>query len=199
MSDEVKTVDESTQEEETVEQTVTREQFEELQRQLEETRKAQSGSDRTVKELQDRLKQKEQEVEETKKTSQEKLQEEISKIKADLEAEREAKHRAELRGYANELLSEAGMKTKLIDRFIGQDLEETEANIKLFIDEEKERRAKDFSEYARKNGRTIQDSNEDGGLLTKEQIAERMKVPGWYEKNKDLVRRSEQYLAGGNK
>ena len=85
-------------------QTVTAEQFEEIKRQLEETRKAQSGSDRTVAELRKALEQKEQEASNEKKTVQQQAEERIAEIEKKLQQAERDRFTATQKGLAQQLL-----------------------------------------------------------------------------------------------
>ena len=175
-------------------ETVTAEQFQEMQDRYEQILKAQSGSDKKVKELMDELKQEREDKEKNKKTSEQRLIELEQKWR---EAER-ATERAEMKNYANQLLSAENIKTKFIDKLLGSTKEETEENVKDFIEEQKALKASVADEFARLHGRKVTDSSGEGGLLTKEQIQERIKSdPSWYTKNKDLVEKSIKDLAGG--
>lgn len=146
------------------EQTVTREQFAELQRQLEETRKAQSGSDRTVAELRKALEQKEQEAANAEKTAQQKAEERIAEIEKKLQAAEAEKERATQRGVAQQLLSDEGIKApKFLDRLIGKDGEETEAMVKEYIETVKQTKLSAADEFAKKNGRKITETDKSGG------------------------------------
>ena len=158
------------------EQTVTAEQFAELQRQLEETRKAQSGSDRRVKELMEQLKQKEQEATEAEQTAEEKLSERIAEMERKVqEAERE-KATATQRSLATQMLSDEGLKApSFLNRIIGESDDETEAAVKEYIETIKASKLSAADEFARKNGRRVTetDKSKGGGTLedyTDEQI-----------------------------
>jgi DNA repair exonuclease SbcCD ATPase subunit len=175
MSDEQTTQAETTEEQEVEEpQTITREQFEALQKQLEETRSAQSGSDRRVQELTELLKQREQEAAEEKKTAEEKMTERMATIEKELEAEKRDKQVALQRSVAVELLSEAGLKPpKYLDRLIGEDAEATEELIKDYIADKQAAVLQGKDEVAKKHGRVVTktDPSGYGGMTYKEMAA----------------------------
>jgi septal ring factor EnvC (AmiA/AmiB activator) len=152
------------------EQAVTAEQLAEVKRQLEETRKAQSGSDKRVKELQEMLKQKEREAEEAEKSAEQKAEERIAEIEKKLQqAEREKQH-ATQRGLAQQLLSDEGIKApSFLDRLIGESDEETEAAVKEYIESIKQTKLSAADEFAKKNGRKVE-GGKSGGPTTYEDL-----------------------------
>jgi len=159
MAEEKANPDEGTGEQE--KQTVTAEQFEELQRQLEETRKAQSGSDRTVAELRKKLEEKEREAESAGKSAEEKAAERIAEIEKKLaDAERD-RLKATQESLAVRLLSDAGVtKTpKIFSRLVGESEDETKALIQEYLEDIQELRAAGTLEEAKKNGMKPRDSN----------------------------------------
>jgi hypothetical protein len=148
-------------------QTVTAEQFEEIKRQLEETRKAQSGSDRTVAELRKALEQKEQEASNEKKTVQQQAEERIAEIEKKLQQAERDRFTATQKGLAQQLLSEKGIKApSFIDRLIGDDSEATEAAIKEYIESIEETKLSAADKFARENGRKVTDTGKDSGVGT---------------------------------
>lgn len=170
------TTEEQGESQETQGQTVTAEQFAEIQRQLEETRKAQSGSDRRVKELMEQLKQKEQEAENAEKSAEEKLSERIAEMEKKLQQAEQEKALATQRALAQQLLSDEGLKApSFLNRLIGGDDEETEAAVKEYIETVKESKLSAADEFARKHGRKVTETEKSkgGGTLedyTDEQI-----------------------------
>lgn len=172
MADENLNPEEKTGEE--TEQTVTYEQFVELQKRLDETKSAQSGSDRRVQELTELLKQREQAAAEEKKTSEEKMAERMAEIESQLQNERRDKQLALQRGVAVELLSEVGLKPpKYLDRLIGEDAETTEALIKEYIADKQAAVLQGKDEVAKKHGRVVTktDPTGYGGMTYKEMSA----------------------------
>lgn len=144
-------------------QTISAEEFATLQKQLEETRKAQSGSDRTVQELKELLKQREQEAEEQKKSAEEKMAERIEALESRAKSAEREKQIALQRSVAVEMLSEVGLKApKYLDRLIGQDAEETEALIKEYIADKQATKLEGKDEVAKKHGRTVTKTEEQG-------------------------------------
>lgn len=175
---------ERTEEQKEEKQTVTAEQFAELQKQLEETRKAQSGSDRRVKELTDMLKQKEQEASEAEKTAEQKFAERIAALEAKAKESDRAAQRAQQRSVAIGLLSQEGLKAPgFLDRLIGENEEETQTLIKDYIDTLKGQKLSAAEEFARQNGRTVTDPDKGGygGMSYKQLVqlpeAEFNKIP----------------------
>lgn len=155
-------------------QAVTIEQLDELKKQLEETRKAQSGSDRTVQELRKALEQKEREMQDSEKTWQQKLEEQIGDISSKLQAAEKDKALATQRSAAIELLSAEGLKApKFLDRLIGDDPEATEALVLEYIEDKKSARLEGRGEFAKENGRkpTSADSSGFGGMTYKEMVS----------------------------
>jgi len=166
------------------EQTVTYEQFVKLQKQLEETKSAQSGSDRRVQELTELLKQREQAAAADKKTAEEKMAERMAEIENQLQAERRDKQLALQRSVAVELLSEVGLKPpKYLDRLIGEDAETTESLIKDYIADKQAAVLQGKDEVAKSHGRTVTKTDKTGygGMTYKEMAslsqAEFSKIP----------------------
>ena len=166
------------------EQTVTYEQFIQLQKKLDETKSAQSGSDRRVQELTELLKQREQAAENDKKSADEKSAERMAAIEQKLaDAEREKKL-AMQRSVAMELLSEVGLKApKFLDRLIGEDAETTQALVKDYIEDKQASVLQGKDEVARAHGRTVTKTDPTGyGGMTYQQMqalpdAEFNKIP----------------------
>ena len=166
------------------EQTVTYEQFIQLQKKLDETKSAQSGSDRRVQELTELLKQREQAAENDKKSADEKSAERMAAIEQKLaDAEREKKL-AMQRSVAMELLSEVGLKSpKFLDRLIGEDAETTKALVKEYIEDKQASVLQGKDEVARAHGRTVTKTDPTGyGGMTYQQMqalpdAEFSKIP----------------------
>ena len=166
------------------EQTVTYEQFIQLQKKLDETKSAQSGSDRRVQELTELLKQREQAAENDKKSADEKSAERMAAIEQKLaDAEREKKL-AMQRSVAMELLSEVGLKApKFLDRLIGEDAETTKALVKEYIEDKQASVLQGKDEVARAHGRTVTKTDPTGyGGMTYQQMqalpdAEFNKIP----------------------
>jgi hypothetical protein len=150
--------DESTEDQEV--KTVTIEQFEELNAQLAESKKmfddlkkAQSGADSKVTELQKLLKQKEEEG----KSEEEKYADRLKSIEDELQATKAEKQNAILKGLAIQLLGEQNLKApKYLDRLIGKDAEETEVLITDYIEEKLADKLIIADEFARNNGRKVQ-------------------------------------------
>jgi hypothetical protein len=151
MSDQEQTVTAET--EGTEDQAETRDQLEEMRKQLEAITKAQSGSDKKVSELTEKLKTAEAEKETTVKTAEERIAA-LEKETADAKAKARA---ADLRSFARNLLDEAEMKPpRYLSRLIGNDEEETEQLISEWIEEEKERGAERNREHDAANGRRVE-------------------------------------------
>ena len=173
-----------TEGQEAEEQTVTYEQFVQLQKKLDETKSAQSGSDRRVQELTELLKQREQAAENDKKSADEKSAERMAAIEQKLaDAEREKKL-AMQRSVAMELLSEVGLKSpKFLDRLIGEDAETTQALVKDYIEDKQASVLQGKDEVARAHGRTVTKTDPTGyGGMTYQQMqalpdAEFNKIP----------------------
>jgi hypothetical protein len=147
-------------------ETVTIEQFQALNTQLEESRamfekikEAQSGSDKKVTELQQLLRQKQEEAAEANKTAEEKFADRMAAIESELERTKTEKQQAILKGLAVQLLGDKGIKApKFLNRLIGQDAEETEALINDYIEERLEVELSVADKFAKDNGRKIQKS-----------------------------------------
>ena len=140
-------------------QTVTREQFEDLQKKFESVLAAQSGSDKKVAELQKALNDERAEKEKAKKTEAERLAELEQKWQA---AEQQAT-RERLKGVARDLLTEAGIKTnaKLLERLVGADAEETQDFVKTYIEDVETNRAELAKKFDRQNGRKVAGSEDE--------------------------------------
>jgi len=139
-------------------QTVTAEQFAELQKRLEAITAMQSGSDKKVAELTKALTEERKAKESSAKTAEERI---VELEKARSESEAKAR-RAELRTYARGLLDEAGIKPpKIFDRLIGNDETETESWVKAFIADEQERTAERNKAFDRDHGRTVSGPTKD--------------------------------------
>lgn len=135
-------------------QTVTIEQFEELKALLEATKSAQSGSDKTVKQLQDLLKQKEAEKEAAVKTESER----IEAIEKELRTSKEREEKAIQEKIALRLLADEGLKAPgFLSRLIGKDETETQANINEYIEDHKNAGLETADKIAKKSGRKVVD------------------------------------------
>lgn len=158
MSDEVVQTIEAETKTEDAAQTVTAEQFAELQRKLEATVSAQSGSDKRVRELTKALNEARAEKEAVVKTETERLAELEKKWQA---AEQDASHQR-LKAFARGLLDEASIKPpRYFDRLIGDDEEETKKWVLDFVEDEKARTADRNKEFDRANGRTVSGPEKD--------------------------------------
>jgi hypothetical protein len=147
---------EGTEEQTEEKQTVTAEQFAELQKQLEETRRAQSGSDRTVAELKKLLEQERAEKENASKTAEEKFAERIAALEAQTKQAEQKARMASLRSKATDLLTEAGLKAPaFLDRLIGDDDEATEELVKAYIEDKQETLTEGRKSFAKENGRRV--------------------------------------------
>jgi len=162
--------------EEQIVQTVTMEQFEELNTQLAESKKlfddlkkAQSGSDNKVTELQKLLRQKEEDG----KTEEQRFADRVKSIEDELEATKTEKQAAVLKGLAIQLLSEKKIKApKYLDRLIGKDAEETEDLIMGYIEERLALELSVADEFAKNNGRTVQRNKSKGDMKTLEDYSD---------------------------
>ena len=162
MSDEKDIQDESTEDQKEEKQAVTIEQLEKLQAQLEETKKAQSGSDRTVKELQDKLKQRELDAADDKKTAAEKFADRLATLEKDKLQAEEDKLKANQKSLAMGLLNDKGIKAPAyLNRLLGKDDEETEAKIEEYIKEKLEDQLAIADQFARNNGRKVNKGKTD--------------------------------------
>lgn len=158
MSDETNPAVETEEVQEEV-QTVTAEQFEDLKKQLEETKRAQSGSDRTVAELRKQLEQAERAKSEAEKSAEEKMAERLASIEKKLEQAETDKARLSQRSAAIERLTNEGLKApKYLDRLIGRDDEETQELIDAYIEEKKADALNANAEYAKTHGRKVYDT-----------------------------------------
>ena len=174
MAEEIDNQDEGTEDQEI--QTVTMEQFEELNTQLAESRrlfddlkKTQSGSDKTVTELQKQLKQKEEDG----KTEEQKFADRVASIETELEATKAEKQAAVLKGLAIQLLSVKKVKAPAyLDRLIGKDAEETETLIMGYIEERLALELSVADEFAKNNGRTVQRNKGKGDFKTIEEYSD---------------------------
>ena len=162
-------LEETTEEQEEV-QTVTMEQFEELNTQLaaskkmfDDLKKAQSGSDNKVTELQKLLRQKEEDG----KSEEQKFADRVKTIEDELKTAKDEKQAAVLKGLAIQLLSEKKIKApKYLDRLIGKDAEETEELIMGYIEERLALELSVADEFAKSNGRTVQRNKGKGDFKT---------------------------------
>jgi len=134
-------------------QTVSAEQFAELQKQFEQVKAAQSGETKKVAELTKALEEARAEKEKALKSDSDRLAELEQKWKA---AE-EAANKERLKGTARELLTEAGIKanTRLLERLVGADADETAELVKAYIDDVEANRADIAKKFDRENGRTV--------------------------------------------
>jgi hypothetical protein len=147
-------------------QTVTAEQFGALQKQLEESqkmfedlKKAQSGSDKTVTELQKLLKQKEQERANEKLTIEERNAKELAELRAAIEQERSEKLYIANESLAKQMLIDADIKVpRTISRLIGKTEEETLKYVEDYIADWQDREAEKKDIYAKKGGRKVVDT-----------------------------------------
>ena len=157
-------------------QTVTIEQFEELktqyaesQKMFESLKKSQSGADSKVSELQKLLKQKEEEG----KSEEQKFSDRLASVETELNNTKAEKQAAILKGVAIQLLGDKGIKApKYLDRLIGKDAEETEANITEYIEERLSLELSIADEFAKNNGRTVQKPKGKGDLKTIEEYSD---------------------------
>lgn len=139
-------------------QTVTAEQFAELQKRLESITAAQSGSDRKVAELTKALTEAKAAKEHTAKSADDRIAE-LEQARAESEAKA---RRADLRTFARGLLDEAGIKPpKFFDRLIGNDEEDTKSWVEAFLSEEKDRTAERNREFDRDHGRVVDGPKRD--------------------------------------
>ena len=171
MSDAI--VEEKTQE---PKETVTIEQFQKLQKQLEDTVKAQSGSDKRVTELTRLLAEKEKEVSEKEKTAEQKFAERIEALERENQEAKRATAREQQRSRAISMLSEKGLKApKFLDRLIGETADETQEFIADYIETLDFTKQQTNEEFAKKHGRKVVDTKapDDGSVYdyTDEQIA----------------------------
>ena len=147
-------------------QTVTAEQFAALQKQyeasqkmFEDLKKAQSGSDKTVTELQKLLAQKEKERENEKLTNEEKNAKAIAELQAAIEQERSEKLYAVNKSLATQMLIDADLKVpRLLDRLIGKTEEETLKFVNDYIEDRQDDIATEKDIYAKNNGRKVVDT-----------------------------------------
>jgi hypothetical protein len=135
-------------------QTVTREQFEELKKQLDAITKAQSGSDRKVSELTAELEKARAEKDNTSKTAEERiaaLEKETTEAKA-------AANRERLKGVAREMLIEAKVKAsgRNLERLVGTTLDETVELVKVYIEDAEAIRTEANRAHDREHGRSVQ-------------------------------------------
>lgn len=164
MAEDTATQGESTEEQTQQEaQTVSAEQFAELQKQLEETRKAQSGSDRRVQELTQMLEQREQKAEEEKKSLEEKNAERMAQLEEKFQNSEREKQMAFQRSIAMEMLGEVGLKSpQYLDRLIGDDEAQTRELIQSYIDDKQAAKFEGKEEVAKKHGRTVTKTDPSG-------------------------------------
>lgn len=175
MADEIiDSLDESTEDQEV--QAVTLEQFEALNTQLAESKKmfddlkkAQSGADSKVTELQKLLKLKDEEG----KTEEQKFADRVKSIEDELQATKAEKQAAVLKGLAIQLLSDNKVSApKYLDRLIGKDKEETNALIMDYIEERLALKLSVADEFAKTNGRTVQRTKGKGDFKTIEEYSD---------------------------
>jgi len=162
MADEKETQGESTEGLESKVETVSIEQFQELQRQFAETKKAQSGSDKTVTELKKLLLEREKEADEASKTSEEKFAERIKALEVDKEQAIAEKLKADQRSLAIQLLNDKGIKAPgYLNRLLGKDAEETEALITEYMEERLSVELSVADKFAKDNGRKVNKGKTD--------------------------------------
>lgn len=157
-------------------QTVTREQFDALNTQLtesnkmfEDLKKAQSGADSKVTELQKLLTQTKKEAEESGKTEKQKFADRVEALENRNTETEVREQKAILKGLAIQLLSDKKISApKYLDRLIGKDAEETEANIMEYIEERLALELSVADEFAKNNGRTVQKAKGKGDMKTLE-------------------------------
>jgi len=149
-------------------QTVTAEQFAELQLKNEETlklveslKKSQSGSDATVTKLQKLLEQKDKERENEKKTADQINADKLQEITNRLNDAETAKMYALNKGLATQMLIDADLRVpRTLDRLIGKDEEETKAIITAYIEDRQDDHATEKDLEAKKYGRQIVDTTQ---------------------------------------
>lgn len=143
-------------------QTVTIEQFAELQKKLEAVTAAQSGSDKKVLELTKALETERADKSKTEKTSEER----IAALEAETSAAKKEAARERLKGAAREALSEAKVPANatILERLIGDDAEQTKALVDAYIETVKEITAEVNKAHDRAHGRTVDGSKKTRGL-----------------------------------
>lgn len=147
---------------------VTLEQFDALNKQLEESKKmfedlkkAQSGSDKTVTQLQKLLEQKEKESQNERKTLEQRTADELAEMKAELAKERAEKIFVNNKSMATQMLIDADLRVpRTLDRLIGKDEEETKANIQAYIEDRQDDNASQKDKEAKRYGRKITDTTQ---------------------------------------
>lgn len=150
---------ENTEEQEA--QTVTIEQFEEMNKKYEDLIKIQSGSDKAVTELQKLLKQKEVEIENEKKTAEQKLTDKMNEINERLDKSEKEKAYAVNKSLATQMLIDADLKVpRTLDRLIGANEDETVKFIKAYIEDRADDHASEKDKEAKKYGRKIVDTTQ---------------------------------------
>lgn len=158
MGDADATQDNVTEENSEEQQSVTAEQIEDLKKQLEETKKAQSGSDRMVQELRHKLEQAEQEKANVEKTTEEKFAERFAELEKKVQQTEKEKAYERQKNVAIEMLANEGLKApKYLNRLIGANDEETSELIEAYIEEKKADSMNANAEFAKKHGRKVDD------------------------------------------
>jgi len=99
--------------------TVTKAQFEELQRKFEQVVKAQSGSDKMVAELTKRLETEAEKAANAERTAEEKVMDRIAKLERETAESKAAKARAEFLSMAYEECHARGLPKTLADKYGG--------------------------------------------------------------------------------
>jgi len=158
------TEEETTQEQTEDNQTVTIEQFEEMQSMnsklmetVEGLKKSQSGSDSKVTELQNQLKRKD----DNSKSDEQKNTDAIAELKNEILKERTEKLHERYKGIVTQLLIDADLSVpRGIDRLIGTTEEETLNFVKDYIDDRNDEHAKAKDREAKKNGRRVVDTTQ---------------------------------------
>lgn len=149
--DEVRTETESADQLSTIQQ-----ELEATKKALEETRKAQSGSDKAVQELRKQLEQKDQEVNKAKMSAEEKAELALQKL---ADAEKKA-FKAEQKSRVIDALNKQSIPAPpRIDRLIGETDEETDELVKDHIEYVQAIKASGELERAKANGRTPRSPN----------------------------------------
>ena len=176
MADQSQTETAETESTEAKVETVTAEQFQDLQAKLEAITSAQSGSDRKVAELTSALTAANEAKASTKKTAEDRIAELEQKTQ-----QSEAKVlRAQLKTVARGILDEAELKPPAyFDRLIGDNEEETKALIGTYIEDERQKTIARNKQFDADHGRILEEPNRE--------------VPTSYEK---VLEMSEEQLKG---
>lgn len=119
----------------------------------------QSGLQRKLNETEKRLQEKEAEG----KSLEEQTADRVAKLEQDLVERDRLRQQAELRAYATELLAADGVKTKLLDRLIGEDRESTERLVTGYLEERKEQIASERKAWDARHGIKPRSTEQDGG------------------------------------